>query len=165
MKSLRGAILALALPAALPAQTVAAGAGGAILTTTKTLAGEPGGGAAGVAGQVELLTSGRAGGRVDVTLFEAAVFAGLNGTWHFRDAHGVLDPYAFAGVTLQFPRHDGGDSPGGGLAAGIGTNLRPARSPIGVSLELRLYQLFRNAYDFDPERLVQLGLGLRLTRR
>lgn len=165
MKLLLLAMLAAALPAASSAQAVTVGASGAVLTTTRTLQGEPGGGVVGLTGQVELLASRHAGGRVDATLYESAVFAGVHGAWHFSDATRPVDPFAFAGGTLQFPTDDAGDGPGGGLVAGIGANLRPGRSPIGLALELRLYQLFRNAYALDPESLVQLNLGLRLVRR
>ena len=165
MKPLLLAMLAAALPAAASAQTVAAGASGAVLTTTRTLQGEPGGGVVGFTGQLELLASAHAGARVDATVYESAVFSGVHGTWHFGDATRPIDPFGFAGGTLQFPTDETGDGPGGGLVAGIGANLRPGRSPIGLALELRLYQLFRNAYALDPERLIQFNLGVRLLRR
>ena len=154
-----------AVPAASSAQAVAVGASGAVLTTTRTLQGEPGGGVVGLTGQLELLASRHAGARVDATVYESAVFAGVHGTWHFSDATRPIDPFAFAGGTLQFPTDDTGDGPGGGLVAGIGANVRPGRSPMGLALELRLYQLFRNAHTLDPKSLVQLNLGLRLLRR
>lgn len=165
MKLLLLVMLAAALPAAASAQAVAVGASGAVLTTTRTLRGEPGGGVVGLGGQLEVLASRHAGGRVDATLYESAVFAGVHGSWHFGDATRPIDPFAFAGGTLQFPTEDTGDGPGGGLVAGVGANLRPGRSPMGLAVELRLYQLVRNAYALDPESLVQLNLGLRLLRR
>ena len=158
-------LLTAALPAALSAQAFAVGASGAVLTTTRTLQGEPGGGVVGLTGQLELFVSTRVGGRVDATGYAGAVFSGIHGTWHFIDATRPVDPFAFAGGTLQFPTDGAGDGPGGGLVAGIGANVRPARSPIGLAVELRLYQLFRNAYALDPTSLIQLNLGLRLVRR
>jgi hypothetical protein len=165
MKRFLVALLAAALPHALSAQGVAVGASGAVLTTTRTLQGEPGGGVVGITGQLELLASRRAGGRVDATMFDAAVFAGIHGIWHALDAARSLDPFAFAGGTLQFPTGDAGDGAGSGLVVGIGANVRPARSPVGLALELRFHQLFRNAYPLDPTSLVQVNLGLRLLRR
>jgi hypothetical protein len=124
------AMLVLAAPSALLAQAISIGAGAAVLTTTRTLQGEPGGGVLGLTGQAEA-GLGHAGLRADVT-------------------------------ALQLPTFEHGDGAGGGIVVGIGTNARPARSPLGAIVDVRLLHPFRNAYEFDPRTLVQLSVGLRL---
>ena len=71
-------------------------------------------------------------------------------------------PGAGAGAARQLPTVEQGAGAGGGIAVGIGTNARPARSPLGATVDVRLLHLFRNAYEFDPRNLVQLSVGLRL---
>ena len=159
--SVAAAMLVLAAPRALLAQAISIGAGAAVLTTTRTLQGEPGGGVLGLTGQVEAAFA-HAGLRADVTVHDGAVFTTLGGAWHVRGSSRLIDPFAFAGAALQVPTFEHGDGAGGGIAVGIGTNARPARSPLGATVDVRLLHLFRNACEFDPRNLVQLSVGLRL---
>ena len=76
--SVAAAMLVLAAPRALLAQAISIGAGAAVLTTTRTLQGEPGGGVLGLTGQVEAAFA-HAGLRADVTVHDGAVFTTLGG--------------------------------------------------------------------------------------
>jgi hypothetical protein len=161
-------LLALAVtPGVAAAQSFAVGAGAAILTATRTLIGEAGGGELAAEGHAELRLTGRTGLRANLTVAPRSyVFAGAHGVWYPRGAGRALDPYLFAGPTLQFIRHSAQPEANWnrvGLTGGLGAGFHPSGGPIGILAELRIHQFF--ARRTEASALAQFTLGLRYRSR
>ncbi|HEX6615877.1 MAG TPA: hypothetical protein VF046_06185 [Gemmatimonadales bacterium] len=151
------------LPGGAAAQSFAVGAGAAILTTTRTLIGEAGGGELAAEGHAELQPRGPVGIRADLTAAPGSyVFAGAHGVWHPRGADRALDPYLFAGPTLQFIRYSSQPEANWnrvGVTGGLGATLHPSGGSLGILAELRVHQFF--ARRTEASALAQFTLGLR----
>ena len=156
--------LLVAAPGAVAGQTVSVGAGAALLTTTLTFQGDPGGGVLGGAAQEEVLLSHRAGARADIAWYGGSAFGGLHGLWHFIGYRGKVDPYPFGGVTLQLLSGGAATNQNRtGATAGAGASIHPSRGPTGVPAGVRLYHFFEPGSGAAD--LAQFNLGVRYLRR